>query len=107
MKITSFLTLAFIVCSFVGVASAQDKTPVVNQRERNQQARIAAGVKSGQLTPAETRRLERQEGRIKAHELIAKSDGKVTKGERRSLNRQLNRESRRIYRLKHNNRKDG
>ncbi|HUL44213.1 MAG TPA: hypothetical protein VLY03_07645 [Bacteroidota bacterium] len=107
MKLSSFLALAFLVCMFVGIASAQDKTPVVNQRERNQQARIAAGVKSGQLTPAETRRLERQEGRIKAHELSAKSDGKVTKAERRSLNRQLNRESRRIHRLKHNNKTAG
>lgn len=84
-------------------APAQNQTPVVDSREQNQQKRIEQGVKSGELTNGETRRLERQEGKIKADELNAKADGKVTKGERAKLRREQNRESNRIYRAKHNN----
>ena len=108
MKPVSFLTAFVLVLGLSQSAVfAQDKTPVVDQRARNQQARIRQGVKSGELTPAETRRLERQEGKIKADEMVAKSDGKVTKAERKKLSREQNRESKRIYRLKHNNKTAG
>ncbi len=90
-----------------GMAAAQTQTPVVNQRQRNQQARIHQGVKSGQLTPRESRRLEAQQRKIQADKMAAKSDGKVTPAERRHLRREQNRASRNIYRLKHNARKSG
>ncbi len=96
--------MGILLASLAALSSAQDKTPGVDKRERIQQHRIRQGVKSGELTRGETRRLERQEGKIKADELAAKSDGKVTPGERRKLHRELNRESRRIYRSKHNGR---
>ena len=104
MKTSTVLAAAVFVCALFGTVLAQTKTPVVDQREQNQQKRIEQGVKSGELTPVETRRLEAREGKIKADELNAKSDGKVTPTERRKLNRELNRESRRISRKKHNNR---
>lgn len=76
----------------------------VDRRETRQQERIGQGVQSGQLTPGETARLEKQEGRIdneiKADR--AANGGKLTPAERRSINRQENRESRRIYAAKHN-----
>ncbi|HVP61464.1 MAG TPA: hypothetical protein VMT11_12940 [Myxococcaceae bacterium] len=76
----------------------------VDRREVRQQERIGQGVQSGQLTPGETARLEKQEGRIdneiKADR--AANGGKLTPAERRSINRQENRESRRIYAAKHN-----
>ena len=78
-RLTIYAVLFLIGAVFVG-ARAQDKTPVVDQREKNQDKRIEQGVKSGELTPAETRRLEVQQGKINADEKIAKSDGKVTPG---------------------------
>ena len=84
------------------VAVSQTRTPVINKRQARQQARIHQGVKSGELTPGETRRLEAGEGKIQADKMEAKSDGKVTPAERRKLRREENRESRRIYRAKHN-----
>ncbi len=101
MKRITIALCALVFCTGTGLL-AQTKTPVIDAREKAQQARIRQGVRSGQLTPAETRRLEKQEGKIKADEMIAKSDGKVTPKERRKLNRELNRSSRHIYRLKHN-----
>lgn len=77
-------------------------TPRVDQREQRQQQRIDQGVASGQLTPRETARLERQQGRIDAAEAKAKSDGVVTRKERKALARRQNAASRAIYRAKHN-----
>ena len=76
----------------------------VDRRESRQQDRIAEGVQSGQLTPGETAHLEKQEQRIdneiKADR--AANGGHLTAAERRQINRQQNRESRRIYAAKHN-----
>ena len=85
-------------------AMASTRTPYINRRQENQQDRIRQGIKSGELTRHEAVRLERESGRIQGEKLIDKSDGHVTQGERRQLDRQLNRESRQIYRLKHNER---
>ena len=75
----------------------------VNQRQRNQQKRIGEGVENGSLTPAETARLEKQEAAIH-HEVKTErkaNGGTLTPQERRQVNRQQNRESKRIYRQKH------
>jgi hypothetical protein len=77
-------------------------TPRVTARQERQQARIAQGVKSGQLSPRETARLERGEARIQCAKAAAKADGNVTPSERRHLNRMENRESARIWADKHN-----
>ena len=76
----------------------------VDRREARQQDRIAQGVQSGQLTPGETARLERQEApdRRADRPIARRTAGVLTPAERRSINRQQNRESRRIYAAKHN-----
>jgi len=76
-------------------------TPVLNQREHNQAQRIRQGVRSGELTRPETRRLVRGEARLHRNEYIAKSDGVVTAQERARLQREANVESKRIYAQKH------
>jgi len=75
----------------------------INERQRKQQERIGKGLENGSLTPAETARLEKQEAAIH-HEVKTErqaNGGKLTAQERRQVNRQQNRESRRIYRQKH------
>jgi hypothetical protein len=76
----------------------------VGQRERNQQERIAQGVKSGQLTAGETAHIEGREAAInkEVHNERAANGGKLTQAERQQVNRQENRTSRAIYRKKHN-----
>ena len=75
----------------------------VGQRQRNQQERIAQGVKSGQLTPRETARLEGREAAIhkEVHNDRVANGGKLTPAEKAKVNRQENRTSRAIYRQKH------
>ena len=76
-------------------------TPGIDARERSQRERIAQGVRSGELTRPETRRLVRGEVRLHRHERIARSDGAVTRAERIRLHRHADRMSGRIYRQKH------
>lgn len=77
------------------------RDPGVNERQFNQQQRISQGVRSGQLTPRETARLERQQAYIRAEERRYKSDGVLTRAERADLHHDLNATSRRIYNEKH------
>jgi hypothetical protein len=83
-----------------------DPKSEVGQRQRNQQERIAQGVKSGQLTAGETAHLEGREAHInkEVHNERAANGGKLTSAERRQVNRQEDRTSRAIYRKKHNGR---
>ena len=71
------------------------------QRNINQQQRIEQGVKSGQLTNREAGRLERGQARDDRAEARAGRDGKVTAAEQRRIQSDENKQSRRIYREKH------
>ena len=98
------LIAAGLVLAFVSVASlsnAQTQTPVVKERQENQQKRIAGGVKDGELTAKETKHLEAREVKIQNDKKEAKADGVVTNKEKAKLHREQNRASRAIYRQKH------
>src|SRR5882762_2429370 len=76
----------------------------VGQRRENQQDSIAQGIKSGQLTPAETTNPEKQQKGI--NKQVAKdrkaNGGTLTAGEKKQINKEQNQASRNIYRKKHN-----
>lgn len=76
-------------------------TPALDARQQNQRERIVQGVRSGELTRPEARRLIAGERRLHRHERRAESDGTVTRAERVALHRQADRMSARIYRQKH------
>src|SRR5215470_3793847 len=78
------------------------KTPGINYRQNNQEARIADGIRSGELTRAEAARLQQEHARIHFQKKQFKSDGYVTREEREQLQHELNKSSRDIYRAKHN-----
>jgi len=87
------------------VQNTNPKTEV-GQRQRNQQERIAQGIKSGQLTAGETAHLEGREAAVnhEIHNDRAANGGKLTDQERAQVNRQQNRNSAAVYRKKHNGR---
>jgi len=101
--VSGILTTVFALSMSIAVFAQE--TPRVDRRERHQQRRIRQGVRSGELNRREARRLERQQAVTHAQEAAAKADGKVTKRERRHLNRRENRTSRHIYRQKHDSQK--
>ncbi len=85
-------------------AFAQAGAPIA-VREQTQQDRIAQGVRSGELTPRETRRLEGREVRLDNREarMRERDAGRLTGHDRHVLRHAMNRDGRAIYRLKHNN----
>jgi hypothetical protein len=76
----------------------------VGQRKQNQQGRIAQGVKSGQLTPTETAKLEKQQKGINKQVAADRkaNGGTLTASEKKQVNKEQNQASRNIYRKKHN-----
>ena len=104
---TSLLASTLAIASIGALAqtvappASTPATPRVDQREANQQARIAQGAASGQLTPRETNRLEKEQAVVNQAEANAKADGTVTKHERRRLQRLQDRASKDIHRQKH------
>jgi len=106
-RIALAATLALTPAVLLAQATPNHPDPTINQRKDNQQDRIGQGVKSGQLTAGETARLEHQESGINHEErgMRAQDNGHLTAQDRRTINRQQNAESRRIYRDKHNARK--
>jgi hypothetical protein len=75
----------------------------VNQREQNQQDRIANGEKNGTLTPGQAANLEKGQQRLENNEKrdMAKDNGHLTKQDQRQLNREANRQSQKIHKDKH------
>jgi hypothetical protein len=98
MKAKAFgLLLGVAVCATPVLASG------INKKEHREQARIRQGIRSGELTRAEARRLEAEQARIRVDERFDRADGKLTLKERRQLHKELRRASRDIYRQKHDN----
>ncbi len=92
-----------ITAIFAMALQAQTVTPKINQTQKQQQARIKQGVKTGELTPLETKKLEKQQLNIRHAKKVAKSDGVVTKRERRHILNAQKRANKNIYKKKHNN----
>jgi hypothetical protein len=94
---------ATAVLAFSLIASSAVAEGPIARRKDRQQDRIAQGVRSGQLTPNETARIERREGALNREERAMRSldGGKLTEGDRRLLNHQQNQLSHGIYRQKH------
>lgn len=112
MKIRLFA--AVISLGFASMASAQaaataapdDHQAGVNQRLENQHDRIHQGVQDGELTKGEATHLRADDAGIRAEERVDRkaNGGTLTSGERQHLEKQLNHNSRHIYKAKHNNR---
>jgi hypothetical protein len=104
MKIKIVGGLLVAALAFTSVAEAQTRTPVINHRQHTQSRRINRGVRSGELTRNEARRLRTDERRISRDKRLARASGHVSPAERQRLRREENRTSRAIYRDKHNRR---
>lgn len=70
-------------------------------RNVNQDKRIQAGIQNGSLTNHEVAKLDRGQAHVDAKEAHAGANGHVSGAEQASVQRSENRQSRRIYRQKH------
>lgn len=77
------------------------RDPGVNAHQHRQQHRVQQGVRSGELTRAETRELRTEQKQIRQMERDYKSDGVLTRPERKELHQAQQEASRNIYAEKH------
>jgi hypothetical protein len=98
-KSTILAGLGLALMVMAGSVSAG--TPRYDARQTHQRERIVNGVRSGELTMRETRRLAAGQVHLNRVERRAKADGVVTARERVHLQHEANQQSRRIYRQKH------
>lgn len=106
MKHSILTASAIILISLSNICFADNtRDPGVNARQHKQQDRIENGLRSGELTVRETRKLAKQQRRINKMERKYKSDGHLSKKERVRLHAAQNRASANIYKKKHNGRK--
>src|SRR5215470_146366 len=92
------LILGAVVCATPAFAGDNHGINWVQKRE---QARINQGVRSGELTRHEARRLEAEQARIRVDERFYRADGKLGPRERERLRKELGHASHDIYREKH------
>ncbi len=91
----------FLLATVLAITGIQVNAQAV-KREVEQHRRIKQGVRSGELTPSEARNLRRDQKAIHQEVKAAKADGVVTPEEKKDIRQDQNRESRKIYRKKHN-----
>lgn len=100
-RFTRILSAAACVLT-LGAGLALAAGANVKGRQIHQQRRIGQGVRNGELTRDETRRLERNAAVIHRSVVRDRIDGGVfTARERVKAQHRLNRQSRAIYRQKH------
>ena len=100
MKIPKLITMAGGLATFLLLGNVSSAA-TINQREWRQQERIWNGYRSGDLTPREFQRLEREQAYIRRSEARARRDCDLTARERMRLQREQNRASRDIFRQRH------
>lgn len=106
MKGLFAITILLVVFMLSGVSIAGNTSdPGIQERIEEQQRRIDQGIASGELTPEEAARLQENLNRIKAEEAALKADGRLTARERARLHRELDINSAKIYKKKHNPRR--
>ena len=77
------------------------------QRNLNQQQRIEQGVQSGRLTNREAGSLERGQSRVDRATARAAADGRIGANEQAGIQTRENKQSKRIFNKKHNERVGG
>jgi hypothetical protein len=100
MKLRILTSMAGGLAVFL-LAGNLSSAGTIDQTEWQQQERVWRGYRSGDLTPREFRRLEREQARIGRHEARARRDCRFTGRERLRIQRAQNRASRHIFRQRH------
>lgn len=78
----------------------------IKQTQKNQAKRIKQGVKSGELTKREARKLVQGQKKVNRMKKNAKADGVITKRERVKIKKEQKKQSAKIYKQKHDSQKN-
>jgi hypothetical protein len=100
MKNVLSLIIGTAVCAMPALAANKGSINKIEHRER---IRVRQGIRSGELTRAEARRLEARQARIRVDERFARADGTLTAKERERFRQELRHAGKNIYQQKHDN----
>ena len=89
------------------VRTGNNNTPGIDNAQDDIGDRIDEGVRAGRITEREARRLHRREREIERHEASFKSDGVVTRQERRQLRSEVTALRDEVERMLRNDRRRG
>ncbi|MCO5143021.1 MAG: hypothetical protein M9962_08030 [Oligoflexia bacterium] len=103
MRIKLYQILFIFFCSLLLISSSEAARK--DKRQARQKARIQQGANSGELTNLEKRKLKQGQKRIRKAEKKAMSDGNLSSEEKAKLEKMQDKQSKKIHRLKHNDRK--
>jgi hypothetical protein len=97
------LALLLLTPFVLGTVPTSGFAATPKEREAKQQERIADGIKSGELTPAEAAKLEAREAALRKQiaEDRAANGGKLTPEQRKQVQKELDEISEKIARNKH------
>ena len=98
------LLLATVILFGFGINTTDAQ---IKQHSKHQHYPIKEGVKSGELTKAETKNLVHDQREIHQDVKQARADGVVTRGEKKEIRGEQRKASREISRKKHNRRDRG
>ena len=101
-KTIILLPLVAVMSSPVMAHYGHDGYFKFDQRIERQQKRIKKGVLHAELTKKEAKKLRKQHRNIKKLKRQFQKDGLLIRHERKTLQRELDLASKRIYRFKHN-----
>jgi hypothetical protein len=93
-----FVFALILALSFV----AHAQTAREQRRNARQEKREAQGVANGSLTSQEQANINAGQQKVEQAETAAAADGTVSKKEKAKIERMQDRQSRKIYRKKHN-----
>ncbi len=87
----------------LGSATVQAQETEIHERKVNQQKRIANGVKSGELTPKETAKLENKQANLNKQISTDRkaNGGNLTNNQKKQINARQNKLSQKISNQKH------
>jgi hypothetical protein len=91
-----------VAAVLVTVSAAVAGAGPLETRQMRLQREIRRGVATGQITPAEARRLRVREQQIRFQIAEARRDGRMTPRERERIQREMMRQERLIERAQHN-----
>lgn len=103
-NVTLATALIFVPAVAATAQSTYHQRHSIQARQNRQQARIAHGVRDGQITPNGAAHAEANQARIASQEnrMRAADGGRLTAGDRHQLAREQNRTSRGLYDRNHN-----
>ena len=101
----AILIMTILIFASSGVFAQNIKTPKINKKQKIQADKIKQGVKSGELTHKETKKLLKLEAKLQKKKRIAKADGVITPKEKAKLRKLSKRLDGQIYKQKHDTQK--